>query len=171
MVGNFSLMSIFQKRCLTTNSSHWYLAIICNLPNLEGKLSSAGAASDSTVTADSDAGDKGSSPAPTTNGHQPVINLDEMGQVSDKDRDISETRSSLQSMSVDRESGEESEWPEADENQQMDHKLAARNRYSLVKKDSNNDEDIEMTDGTSSTKDTTKTKVTRKNPHFQSPNT
>ena len=170
-------MSIFLKTPrLTANSSHWYLAIICNLPNLERKLGSAGAASNSTVTVDTDIGDKGSPPALATNGHQPVIDLGgqsgEMAKASDKDRDISETRNSLQNMSVDQESDEENEWPEVDENQQRDPKLAKKNRYSLIKKGSNDDEDIEMTDASFSTKETTaKTKVRRKNPHFQSPNT
>jgi hypothetical protein len=154
---------------LTPSSSHWYLAIICNLQHLERKLQKYPAVdSDATITSDTDQIDNSSSPVPSSHqqpGLNPDTHPDEMEIVSENNHNISETRNGLESMSVD-----EDEWPEPDENESRDRTLEDRNKQIKLGAGSNDTIDIEMADSKSPSRNTlAKAKPPRKSSHFQSP--
>ena len=118
----------------TFDSSHWYLAIICNLQHLDRKLQTSEAPADSAAI-DSD-GTIVDDPKPHKTRLTPSSEPDKMDIVQDNGSgvEIADTQTCLENMSVE----EESEWPEENEVDVKDSKLESKNSKVELNKGTNN---------------------------------
>jgi hypothetical protein len=155
------------------NSSHWYLAIICNLQHLKRKFPNPEAATDSdsgTIAADPENTEATTVDSPgSTEQQTSVEDVDKMDI--EKDPEVVEAQKSFDSMSVSE--NDEDEWPIREQTPAIDpnliekNKSVKRNRISLV------DLDLEEIDSKISSRDSSPKpkklkKATGRN-HAQSP--
>jgi hypothetical protein len=123
------------RHCIDFGSSHWYLAIICNLQHLERKLQKP---AEEPAVIDSDGMVMGT---PKANGaHIPPMlspGADTIPvTVSDMTRrhSVSEAQEGLEKVSI-TETGSDvdpDEWPAEDENERLDEKIEEKNKRSTL---------------------------------------
>ncbi|KAI5816972.1 hypothetical protein BZA77DRAFT_46436 [Pyronema omphalodes] len=169
-------VDLFEKNYIIipiNESSHWYLAIICNLQHLKRKFPNPEAATDSdsgTTAADPENAEATTVDSPgSTEQQTSVEDVDKMDI--EKDPEVAETQESFDRMSVSE--NDEGEWPISEETPAIDSNLAEknkgvkRNRMSLV------DLDLEeLNSKISSRESSPKPKKLKKAPgrnHAQSP--
>jgi hypothetical protein len=164
---------------LILSSTHWYLAIICNLQHLERKLEGDTAANDSDSTMEEDISSADKIGSPPSGDQSSAIDLDthtdKMDTSSDKEPEVLEASNSMENMSVGEEGGHQNEWPSEDEVERLDDGQERKNRGFRQLGNEDGVTDIPALSNTDeadlSGESSMKPKLTRRSTHYSPPNT